>query len=153
MLDLLADAAAWLKAQGVDQWPRRFPRSIVTAAIEAGECFIATNADGRIVGTVNVTDRDERFWGDRDDALFVHRLAVQRSHAGLGKALLDWVDRRATPQQRDFVCLDCMADNHELRNYYRRLGFNEVGTLEGDGWKAALFERRCRTPAAAGCME
>jgi hypothetical protein len=39
VLALLADAAAWLQARGVEQWPDRFPPEWVMPTIEAGETW------------------------------------------------------------------------------------------------------------------
>ena len=48
---VLVDAAVWLRARAVEQWPDRFPTEWVLPAIEAGETWLA-ELDGQIVGTL-----------------------------------------------------------------------------------------------------
>ncbi|WP_414945053.1 hypothetical protein [Amycolatopsis sp. cmx-11-32] len=40
ILDLLAEAAAWLAGRGIRQWPRRFPREQILRQIERGEVLL-----------------------------------------------------------------------------------------------------------------
>jgi hypothetical protein len=67
------------------------------------------------------------------DAGFFHRLAVPRSHAGLGRGLIDWADRQTEAGGRPFLCLDAMTLNRWLRDCYEAMGFAEVGQIEGPG--------------------
>jgi hypothetical protein len=60
VLDVLADAAAWLRVKGVEQWPDRFSPEWVMPTIETGETWLAER-DGWIVGSLVV---------QRDDPLF-----------------------------------------------------------------------------------
>ena len=90
---------------------------------------------------------DPAFWGERPpDAGYVHAIAVRRAYAGreLGKRLLDWAEGRATESGREYLRLDCMTDNENLRAYYERLGFEPRGETRIDDFTATLFERRCR---------
>jgi GNAT superfamily N-acetyltransferase len=151
VLDVLSEAARWVKSLGIDQWPERFPRRLVRDALDRAEVFVA-NGGGDVVGTLMLQWRDPLFWGDRDDAGFVHRLAIRRSHAGVGRSLLEWAEQRAVEQGRAFLCVDCMTENLSLRRYYESLGFVEVGEIEGTTshphgattqltWRATLYER------------
>ncbi len=52
VLDVLGDAAAWLQARGIRQWPERFDSDWVMPAIELGATWLAevdggTNRCGR----------------------------------------------------------------------------------------------------------
>ncbi len=109
-----------------------------------------------IVGTFSLYWSDPRFWGNRSDAGFVHRLAVRRNFAstGLGEALLDWTDHEILRRGRAWLCVDVIYENAGLRSYYERLGFEMVGEVYGDSahptgaardhWRAALYERISR---------
>lgn len=90
MIAVLADAAAWLHARGVEQWLDRFPTDWLMPAIEAGETWLA-EVDGQIVGSLVVQWEDPLFWaGYPSDAGYLHRLAVRRHGGGLGAHLLLW---------------------------------------------------------------
>jgi hypothetical protein len=43
---------------------------------------------------------------------------------------LDWSGERAASLGRTWVRLDCMADNHGLRDYYTQAGFDEHGEID-----------------------
>jgi GNAT superfamily N-acetyltransferase len=109
VLDVLADAAAWSRARGIDQWPERFERDWVMPAIERCETWLAER-DGKVVGTLVVQWEDPMFWaGYPNDAGYLHRLAVRRRGTGLGAELLRWAERHAAEAGKSFLRLDCVA--------------------------------------------
>jgi GNAT superfamily N-acetyltransferase len=150
VLAVLAEATAWLRTKGIVQWPDRFPRSVIAAALDSGGLFVATEGSA-IVATVTLLWSDPSFWGDRDDAGFVHRLVVRRSHVGLGRTLLEWAADQVRSKGRSYVCLDCLGTNERMRRYYEDLGFRLVGEVPGPAdhphsdahgsWSAALYEK------------
>jgi GNAT superfamily N-acetyltransferase len=153
--DILAEATAWLGGKGIAQWPARFSGDFLLGHVRRGELYVATDAGG-VVGTVTLLWSDPPFWGDRDDAGFVHRLAVRRSHAGLGRKLLTWAEGQVAERGRPFVCLDTLSSNARLRRYYEDLGFRRVGEITGPvghptdpalgAWRATLYEKAIAPP-------
>jgi GNAT superfamily N-acetyltransferase len=148
--DILADASAWLASKGIAQWPARFPADFLLGYAERGELYVATS-DGETVGTVTLQWADPMFWGERADAGFVHRLAVRRSHAGLGLDLIRWAEQQVRDRGRRALCLDCLSDNTRLHRYYEDLGFRPVREIAGPAdhptdprlgqWRAVLYEK------------
>jgi GNAT superfamily N-acetyltransferase len=142
VLSVLADAAAWLRAGGVEQWPDRFPTEWVMPAIEAGETWLA-ELDGQIVGTLVVQWDDPLFWaGSPSDAGYLHRLAVRRHGAGLGARLLRWAERQAADAGKTYLRLDCVASNETLRAYYERAAYEYVGDVTVDAYVQSRYEKR-----------
>jgi GNAT superfamily N-acetyltransferase len=149
VIAVLAECSAWLREKGIVQWPDRFPESLIVTTVDDGDLFVATQGT-EIVATVTLKWFDPSFWGERDDAGFVHRLAVRRSHAGLGRSLLEWAAERAQSHDRSYLCLDCLSTNQRLRRYYEDLGFQLVGEISGPSkhphsaahgsWQAVLYE-------------
>jgi ribosomal protein S18 acetylase RimI-like enzyme len=149
VLDLLAEAAAWLRERSIEQWPPRFPREQIAASVARGETYLARSGDVT-AATIALQWDDSFFWGERSpDAGYVHRVAVRRPFAGrgLGVELLDWADGRIAARGRRYLRLDCKAENPRLRAYYERLGFEHRGDVERGTWRASLYERRCGAPA------
>jgi GNAT superfamily N-acetyltransferase len=69
-----------------------------------------------------------RLWADLPaPAAYVHRLAVRRIAAGLGSRLLDRAVGTAAAEGRQFLRLDCVASNRQLRDYYEAAGFPHRG--------------------------
>jgi GNAT superfamily N-acetyltransferase len=150
VVDVLAEVSAWLRTKGIRQWPERFSGDFFDGYVGRGELYVATIA-GEIIGTVTLQWLDPPFWGDRQDAGFVHRLAVRRSPAGWGRTLLDWAEQKALEQGRSFLCLDTLSSNTRLRRYYEDMGFRSVGEISGPAdhptdptlgpWRAVLYEK------------
>jgi ribosomal protein S18 acetylase RimI-like enzyme len=146
----LSEAARWLLERGIEQWPHPFPRGRVEALVRRGEFFVV-RLDGEPAGSLVLRWSDPSIWGEqRDDAGYA--LAVRRAHAGrgLGARLLEWADARVAEAGREFLRLDCMAENGALRRYYEQLGFERRGEALVEDLVAALYERRCRATVAAG---
>jgi GNAT superfamily N-acetyltransferase len=149
---VLSEAAAWLLARGIRQWPDPFPRERVLAVVARGDFYLASSG-GETVATLALMWSDPTFWGERPpDAGYVHALAVRRAHAGrgIGASLLDWAGEQVAGAGREYLRLDCLAGNAELRRYYERHGFELRGEVAVDDFTSALYERRCWTTTTAG---
>src|SRR5437879_5851147 len=103
VIDILAEVSGWLMAKGISQWPARFPRDIVAETVDRGELYVAALGQ-ELVATVTLQWSDPAFWGERDDAGFVHRLAVRRAYAGAGHLLIDWAEQQAARCGRRHLC-------------------------------------------------
>jgi GNAT superfamily N-acetyltransferase len=142
VIDMLADAAAWLRARGVEQWPDRFERDWVMPAIERGETWLAEE-DGEVAGSLVVQWSDPTFWGGYpEDAGYLHRLVVRRHGDGLGARLLQWAERHAASRGKRFLRLDCVAWNAPLRAYYERAGYEHIGDVTVGPYTQARYEKR-----------
>ena len=127
VLSLLDEAAAWLRARGVSQWPDRFEPSWVDGAISRGETWLV-RVGAAISGTVTL-DWSDRIWRDDGTAAYVHRMAVRRQAAGLGAVILDWAADAARQHGQEALRLDCVASNARLRAYYEAAGFVHHGDV------------------------
>jgi len=126
VLAVLDEAAAWLHERGVEQWPVRFEPSWIEGAIRRGETWLVNVGDSAS-GTVTL-DRSDPLWdGEPTPSLYVHRMAVRRSAAGLGTIILDWAADTARQEGVDALRLDCVASNERLRAYYEAAGFVHRG--------------------------
>jgi ribosomal protein S18 acetylase RimI-like enzyme len=148
VLDILEEVAGWLTSRGIDQWQpgvfRRIRRQSIADQVSRGEVYLARR-DGQPVGTLTLQWADKMFWGNvPDDAGYIHRLAIRRAYAGmeLGCHLLRWAERKVASAGKDYLRLDCMAENQALRQYYEQAGFTSRGEIQGQGWKASLFEKK-----------
>jgi GNAT superfamily N-acetyltransferase len=144
---LLDEATVWVNDLGFSQWPLPFPRDQLAAAIDRGEVYVVESEDGEGVATVSMLPDDPEYWGDQPpDAFYVHKLAVRRDQAGrgIGAAIVEWANAEAAEAGRQFLRLDCLADNPGIRDYYEDLGFEHRGDLVLDGRKMSLYERPVR---------
>lgn len=124
---LFASAIAWQQQRGVPTFTT-FPASFFAQEINEGAIFVARRA-GKLVGTVSLYEADDYIWdNDAAPALYIHRLASLRTAEGrgVGAALIGWSRRRAAELGKQWLRVDCWADNIELCRFYERQGFSIV---------------------------
>src|SRR5690606_10160097 len=100
----------------------------------SAEVSVAT-VDGEIAGYVVVRP------GDRE---LLENVAVAQGHQGrgIGRALIDHVEKRAKERGATYVELythELMTENRQL---YTRLGYREFGFIVEDGFRRVLMEKR-----------
>jgi GNAT superfamily N-acetyltransferase len=148
LIKFRTDTAAWLRPKGIDQWSLPFPPEQMAASIARGEVFLFkehVSADAAATVTLD-READDLLWTPKEqlaDALYVHKLTVDRAHAGsgLGARILDWAGNRAALAGARWLRLDAWTTNPQLQAYYLNLGFQHVRTVEdpevgGSGWVA-----------------
>jgi GNAT superfamily N-acetyltransferase len=113
----------------VSQWPEDFELAWIEPALARGETWLASWGKEPPTGTITLSWADAAWFNDQEDAGYVHRLAVRRSAAGLGLALLDWAATECLKRGRRLLRLDCVTTNHELRHYYETHGFVHQGDV------------------------
>lgn len=119
--------------------------------VEAGELYLAVNADENIAGVVVLNhDAVEAYqevgWAieaEPDNVLVVHALGVVPDHLGLGVArfLVDASIRVAQEKGCRVVRLDTYVENIPARKLYERCGFIDMGchTLHYEGTELNQF--------------
>jgi GNAT superfamily N-acetyltransferase len=145
LVEIDASASAWSDAIGRPggQAPRPL-REIFAESIARGESWIA-RWRGERAGKITLQWQDMSVWGETSwDAVYVHGLATHRDYTGkgVGLALLRWAERAAEAAGREYVRLDCNADNPELRAYYEQAGFAHRGDVALGHRVAARYEKR-----------
>ncbi len=132
VLSVLDEAVGWLAGRGIEQWPARFERGWLEGPVRRGESWLAESG-GRALGTLQLSSSDP-IWEDRPGAArYLHRLAVRREAAGLGRLLVGWAAGESARAGCALLRLDCVADNAAVRRYYEGLGFAHAGDVEVRG--------------------
>jgi GNAT superfamily N-acetyltransferase len=159
ILAMRAEASTWLATKGIDQWRSAWPTqeamtARITASIAAGETWMVRDDDGTVAATVALDDyADPHLWTPdecSEPALYLHRLIVRRSHAGLGRIILDWASCAAAELACHWLRIDVWTDNLALQHYYTRNGFQHVRTDDHDDYPSgALFQRPARVADSA----
>jgi ribosomal protein S18 acetylase RimI-like enzyme len=153
IIQLIDEAAEWLRTKNTDQWRQPWPsaedrKHRILRDLRAERTWIASDR-GAPFGTVTADPEENPVWPKEtrhDQAIYACRLVVARTHGGLGlgAALLDWVGLRG--RRRDgarWVRVDVWTTNRALHAYYERQGFEFYGVSdEVDGYpSAALFQK------------
>ena len=150
-MSMLEGAARWMLRRGIDGWsPSSFSRRRIADLIEGGEVYLAV-LDGQPVGTFALQWSDRETWGDvPDDAGYVHGLAIRRDFAGmgLGREMLRLAEHMVFRAKREYLRLDCVAENEALNAYYLRAGFGYRGRAVVRGLAVSLYEKRAGVSGA-----
>jgi ribosomal protein S18 acetylase RimI-like enzyme len=145
VLSILEDAVRWMVSQRFSGWtPDSFSRRRIAEIIDRGEMYLAL-LGGRAAGTFALQWTDDETWGrGKDDAGYVHGLAIHRDFAGmaLGRELLGWSEERVSRSGKKYLRLDCVAENEALNAYYQRAGFDYRGQTTVRGLEVSLYEKR-----------
>lgn len=145
VIEIIGEAAAWLKGKGIDQWPsppNEHWQRRTAEQVERGEYHIAYEGE-EPVGVFRLTWHDA-YWLDDGQAGYLHRLAVRRNkhYQGLGDILVDWAVALIIEKKRHFIRLDVAAWNNRIRQYYEERGFSFCGQVEDHDYLGALYEKR-----------
>jgi ribosomal protein S18 acetylase RimI-like enzyme len=151
VVSMLEEAARWMVRRGIEGWtPDGFSRERIAFLIGSGEIYLAV-LDGRPAGTFALQWSDRETWGDvPDDAGYVHGLAIRREFAGkgLGWEMLRRAAQMVSLSEREYLRLDCVADNEAMNEYYRRAGFTRRGGTVVRGLAVTLYEKQVSVSGA-----
>jgi protein-tyrosine phosphatase len=141
----IVEATAWMRETGIRQWlSGEFTTADIASWVASRDTYVGV-IDGRTLGSVRIQNSDPVLWPERtDEARYVHRLVIDRAHAGqgLGRAILAATERHAGFEGCPVMRLDCGARNHRLVRYYLDAGYTLVDERQKQTWLIARFEKQ-----------
>ena len=122
-----------------------FTEKEVAHQLTLGVTYLA-RLDSRPVATFMLQWEDPDVWGQQPpDAGYLHRLAVSADQHGqkLGQQLIEHAAQVVRANHRQFLRLDCIADNTDLCAYYEQRGFQLIETRQTlvNPHLSALYQR------------
>ncbi len=154
ILNLIKDAAEWLRTKGTSQWATPWPSHAerderVRHSIDAGCTWVVWDGPTAVATVTSHRDGLPMLWTEaerRVPAVYLHRLIVGREYSGLGVGawLVDWATRRAVAEYGAVETrIDVWTDNRALHRYYLGIGFGFVRVAQDCGTypSCALFRR------------
>ena len=139
VIKMLKQIAQWLKDSDINQW--RFlldggDDEEIEQAIINQETYIVLK-DKVIVATFTLLSKqsewDRHIWGSdiSSKSLYLHRLAIIPTYMkkGIGKSILTWIEDNV--RDKEYLKLDCVADNIKLNNFYKYNDFEFIGVTDG----------------------
>jgi len=136
---------------GINQWDDTYPNTeIISEDLNVGTYYVA-EIDGTIIGGVNIDkNQDNTYltldWEDKSDSfLVVHRLGVKEEfwNKKIGKYLMLFTENLVIEKGLKSIRLDTYSGNLKAMEFYRRIGYSELGTidLKPDKEKYYCFEK------------
>lgn len=121
--------------------------------LSSGESFVAVD-HGTAVGVIilNEQEPDEGpEWFHKPRVCSFSQFAVDPAlqSRGVGRLLLDAIDRRARELGNDELALSMAEPDHQLRDFYLKRGFRIVGTWKWPytNYTSLIMSRRLLEPA------
>ena len=136
---------------GIDQWDDTYPNTdVISEDLNVGTYYVA-EIDGTIIGGVNIDQNQDNTyltldWEDKSDSfLVVHRLGVKEEfwNKKIGKYLMLFTENLVIEKGLKSIRLDTYSGNLKAMEFYRRIGYSELGTidLKPDKEKYYCFEK------------
>jgi len=105
--------------------------------LKARTYFVAEE-NGEIIGGINIDENQDKTyltidWADKTNQfLVVHRLAVveEKWGDGIGKELMLFVEEVVVEEGYQSIRLDTYSGNPKAMEFYRRLGYTVLGTID-----------------------
>ena len=152
---IYADGRITQRSQGSTVWPE-FSDDAIRREIDGHLLFLILAGD-ELAGVFSVAYEDGAIWRERECGAHVYLHRIVRAHAyrggGIIDAVLEWARGQCRALGRAGLRMDTWANNTQLINYYRKLGFDLVGTQRIDtdsrlpahyhGLEFALLEQSC----------
>jgi ribosomal protein S18 acetylase RimI-like enzyme len=142
---------AGMLENGIDQWDETYPNDeIISEDLNVGTYYVS-EMDGTIIAGINIDkNQDDTYlaldWEDKSDSfLVVHRLGVKEEfwNKKIGKDLMLFTEKLVIEKGLKSIRLDTYSGNPKAMEFYRRLGYTELGTidLKPDKDKYYCFEK------------
>lgn len=131
---LLHRAYAKQVAMGLRPLAGRQEDAVTQRRLSSGESFVAVQ-NGGVVGVIilNEQEPDEGpDWFHKPRICSFSQFAVDPSlqSKGIGRALLDTVERRAAELGNEELALSMAEPDHDLRDYYLKRGYRIISTWQ-----------------------
>jgi ribosomal protein S18 acetylase RimI-like enzyme len=153
VLDLIDNAAAWLRTQNTNQWSQPWPTrrqrdARVLRGILAQGTWLVERRGAPVATVTYHAAGNADIWKNVESpepACYMSRLVLNREFAGqeIGTALIDWVGLRAREEYgATSLRIDVWTDNLRLHRYYEDRGFLFLGLHSDETYPSrALFSR------------
>lgn len=151
-LVILREASQWLATLGMPVWSEYdLQRSDLPGHSAAG-CLILGFSGAEPAACMLLQRSDPLYWprAVEGSALYLHKLAVRRAHAGCGwgPRMIAWAKAEAGRQQIRRLRLDTFADSW-LADYYLMHGFRVISqTIHSENGRL-MCRMECRLSVAA----
>ena len=124
-------------ANGIHQWDESYPNAEVIMEDLIAQTYFVAIENNIIIAGINIDqNQDDTYlaidWKDKKNQfLVVHRLAVKVEfwNDGIGKSLMLFTENLVTEKGLNSIRLDTYSGNPKAMEFYRRLGYRELGAI------------------------
>lgn len=138
IMEIIADAQALLRSQGVDQWQDGYPTvDVITKDIANDDSYVLED-EGTVIATAVISFAGEVTyntidgqWLNDNDYVVVHRLAVRNSalRGGLARQMMLYAEKLAHERNISDIRVDTHSDNLAMQSLLTSLGYTLCGKI------------------------
>jgi len=138
IMAMYKSCVAGMLANGIDQWDESYPNAEVIMGDLIAQTYFVVIENKIIIAGINIDqNQDETYlaldWKDKKNQfLIVHRLAVKEEfwNKKIGKYLMLFTEKLVIKKGLNSIRLDTYSGNPKAMEFYRRLGYSELGTID-----------------------
>ena len=145
LMEIVAQAAASMRADGFHQWDATYPdRAVFAQDIAEGALYVIDKA-GRLGGMVCIDAKPAMLYRAvpwrQPRAAVLHRLAVRNAcrGQGLGRKLVAYACRMAGAGGYQAVHSDTARENRRMRRLFAASGFCYAGAIQYPGYPETFY--------------
>lgn len=132
ILDLYRSATEYQKERFSSHWPE-FDRDMVIDEISENRQWKIL-VDGEVVCIWATTFSDPLIWEEKntDPSIYIHRITTNPDFRGqrVVKKIVEWSKVYAAANDKKFVRMDTVGENHKLIKHYTDCGFDFLGLFQ-----------------------
>lgn len=124
--------------EGINQWDSTYPNKQIILNDIKYSTFFVVEINKEIVAGINI-DKNQDYtyktikWYDTSNSfLVVHRLAVKKEYWNkkIGKKLMLFTEELVINNKLNSIRLDTYSGNQKAMNFYSRLGYKNMGSIQ-----------------------
>ena len=124
-------------ANDIDQWDETYPNAGVIMEDLINQTYFVAIENNIIIGGINIDQNQDKTyleidWEDKSNSfLVVHRLGVKEElwEKKIGKKLMIFAENMIIEKGLKSIRLDTYSGNPKAMEFYRRLGYRELGVI------------------------
>lgn len=128
-----------LKGWQIDFYPNKYNKEYFIEQMKINKLFVA-KSNNKVCGVMLLKNKDLDYWKDEENSYYVHHLATDTNFKGVGRKLIDYAKEECKLNNKKYLRLDCYKESIFLNNYYKNIGFNNVGSGSREDYNYNLWE-------------
>ncbi len=141
---LIYDRCLWFSKNGVKGWniesyPNKYNQEYFKNQMQINKLFIL-KIGNNICGVMLIKETDSDYWKDNISSYYIHHLATDINKNGIGKLLINFAIEQCKIDNKSRLRLDCYKTSFFLNEYYKKLGFKNVGNGIKEDYEFNLWE-------------
>lgn len=141
---LIYDRCLWFREKGVKGWnvnsyPHKYGKNYFIEQMKINKLVVA-KFNNKVCGVMLLKEEDKNYWNNNDYSYYIHHLATAINLKGIGKTLINYVIEQCKINNKKYLRLDCYQESKFLNEYYKKMGFNKVGSGTDGNYNFNLWE-------------